>query len=161
MQTEGVEAIRGFEISGFSVEGGEHLQRSAEHTGPVVPAVLDALYDHLLSLPETRGFLQSPDTKHRKQSLVSWITRTIEGPHNALLGLSSAGGKGSYRSRDPFLPDRASHGLDLRNHYSGASGNQSAREGGGSRRLDKVAHDPAGSHAPHLQRARETRGLYL
>lgn len=50
--------------------------------GPVVPAVLDALYDHLLTLPETRGFFEAQDIQHRKQSLVSWITRTIEGPHN-------------------------------------------------------------------------------
>ena len=82
MQTEGAEGIRGFEISGFSVEDAEHLRRSAEHLGPVVPEVLDALYDHLLSLPETRGFFETQDIQHRKQSLVSWITRTIEGSHN-------------------------------------------------------------------------------
>ena len=95
MQAGGVEEIRGVEISGFSVGDAEHLQRSAEHLGPVVRAVLDGLYDHLLSLPETRGFEESPDIQHRKQSLVSRITRPIEGPHNAVLGLSSAGGKGS------------------------------------------------------------------
>ena len=34
------------------------------------------------SLPETRGFFETQDIQHRKQSLVSWITRTIEGSHN-------------------------------------------------------------------------------
>jgi hypothetical protein len=82
VQTEGAEGIRGFEISGFSAEDAEHLRRSAEHLGSVVPEVLDALYDHLLSLPETRGFFETQDIQHRKQSLVSWITRTIEGSHN-------------------------------------------------------------------------------
>ena len=65
-----------------SVEDAEHLQRGAEHLGPVVHAVLDALYDHLLSLLETRGFFETQDIQYRKQSLVSWITRMIEGPHN-------------------------------------------------------------------------------
>ena len=44
--------------------------------------MLDVLYDHLLSLPETRGFFDTQDIQHRKQSLVSWIIRTIEGPHD-------------------------------------------------------------------------------
>jgi hypothetical protein len=74
--------MRGFEISGFGSEDAGHVQRSAEYLGPLVPAVLDALYDHLLSLPETRGFFETQDIQHRKQSLVSWITRTIEGPHD-------------------------------------------------------------------------------
>ena len=48
----------------------------------MVHAVLDVLYDHLLYLPETRGFFETQDIQYRKQSLVSWITRMIEGPHN-------------------------------------------------------------------------------
>jgi len=82
MQAERAGEMRGFEISGFGSADAEHIQRSAEYLGPVVPAVLDALYDHLLTLPETRGFFEAQDIQHRKQSLVSWITRTIEGPHN-------------------------------------------------------------------------------
>ncbi len=82
MQAERADEMRGFEISGFGSADAEHIQRSAEYLGPVVPAVLDALYDHLLTLPETRGFFETQDIQHRKQSLVSWITRTIEGPHN-------------------------------------------------------------------------------
>jgi hypothetical protein len=74
--------MRGFEISGFGPEDAERVQRSAEYLGPVVPAVLDALYDHLLSLPETRGFFETQDILHRKQSLVAWLARTIEGPHD-------------------------------------------------------------------------------
>jgi hypothetical protein len=61
VQTEGADEIRGFEISGFSVEDAEHLRRSAEPLGPVVHVVLDALYDHLLSLPETRGLFETED----------------------------------------------------------------------------------------------------
>jgi len=53
--------MRGFRISGFSSEEVEHIQRSAEYLGPAVPAVLDALYDHLLSLPEARGFFETQD----------------------------------------------------------------------------------------------------
>lgn len=48
-----------------------------------MPDVLNALYDHLLALPETREFFETQDIQHRKQSLVSWLTRTIEGPHDA------------------------------------------------------------------------------
>lgn len=82
MQVERAGEMRGFEISGFGSADAEHIQRSAEYLGPMVPAVLDALYDHLLSLPETRGFFETQDIQHRKQSLVSWLTRTIEGPQN-------------------------------------------------------------------------------
>jgi hypothetical protein len=70
--------MRGFEISGFGPDDVGHIQRSAEYLGPLVPAVLNALYDHLLSLPETRGFFETQDIQHRKQSLVSWITRTVQ-----------------------------------------------------------------------------------
>jgi hypothetical protein len=80
VQTGRADQMRGFAISGFSAEDAEHLRRGAEHPGPVVPAVLDALYDHLLSLPETRSFFETQDIQHRKQSLVSWMTRMIEGP---------------------------------------------------------------------------------
>ena len=55
--------MRGFEISGFGPEDAEHVQRSAEYLGQVVPAVLDALYDHLLSLPETRSFFETQDIR--------------------------------------------------------------------------------------------------
>jgi hypothetical protein len=82
VQTERADEMRGFEISGFGSEDAGHVQGNAEYLGPLVPAVLDALYDHLLSLPETRGFFETQDIQHRKQSLVSWITRTIEGPHD-------------------------------------------------------------------------------
>ena len=54
MRTERADEMRGFEISGFGPEDAGHVQRSADYLGPLVPAVLDALYDHLLSLPETR-----------------------------------------------------------------------------------------------------------
>jgi hypothetical protein len=82
VQTGRADEMRGFEISGFGAEDAEHLRRSAEYLGPLVPMVLDALYDHLLSLPQTRGFFETQDIQHRKQSLVSWIARTIEGPHD-------------------------------------------------------------------------------
>lgn len=82
MQAERADGMRGFGISGFDAGDMEHIARSAEYLGPAVPAVLDALYDHLLSLPETREFFASQDIQHRKQSLVSWLTRTIEGPHD-------------------------------------------------------------------------------
>lgn len=72
--------MRGFAISGFTLEDSEHIQRSAEYLGPLLPGVLDALYDHLLSLPETKEFFDSQDLQHRKQSLVAWATRTIQGP---------------------------------------------------------------------------------
>lgn len=83
MQTEPAESMRGFEISGFGPAEVGRIQSSAEYLGPAVPDVLDALYDHLLSLPETRGFFETQDIQHRKQALVSWLTRTIEGPHDA------------------------------------------------------------------------------
>jgi len=51
--------MRGFRISGFSSEEVEHIQRSAEYLGPAVPAVLDALYNHLLSVPEARGCFET------------------------------------------------------------------------------------------------------
>ncbi len=51
--------MRGFRISGFSSEEVKYIQRSAEYLGSAVPAVLDALYDHLLSLPEGRGFFET------------------------------------------------------------------------------------------------------
>jgi hypothetical protein len=59
VQTKRADEVRGFRISGFSLEEVEHIQRSAEYLGPAVPAVLDALYDHLLSLPEARGFFET------------------------------------------------------------------------------------------------------
>ncbi len=83
MKTEHAEGMRGFGISGFRAEDAGHVQSSAEYLGPVVPDVLDALYEHLLSRPETREFFETQDIQHRKQSLVSWLTRTIEGPHDA------------------------------------------------------------------------------
>ena len=73
------ERVRDFRVR---LEGAGHVQRSAEYLGSLVPAVLDALFDHLLSLPETRGFFETQDIQHRKPSLVSWITRTMEGPHD-------------------------------------------------------------------------------
>ena len=71
--------VRDFRVR---LEGAGHVQRSAEYLGSLVPAVLDALYDHLLSLPETRGFFETQDIQYLKPYLVSWITRTIEGPHD-------------------------------------------------------------------------------
>ena len=71
--------VRDFRVR---LEGAGHVQRSAEHLGSLVPAVLDTLYDHLLSLPETRGFFETQDIQYLKPYLVSWITRTIEGPHD-------------------------------------------------------------------------------
>lgn len=72
--------MRGFAISEFTLEDSEHIQRSAEFLGPLLPGVLDALYDHLLSLPETREFFNGQDVQHRKQSLVTWAARTIQEP---------------------------------------------------------------------------------
>lgn len=83
MQTEPAGEMRGFGISGFGPAEAGYVRQSAGYLGPAVPDVLDALYDHLLSLPETRGFFETQDIQHRKQSLVSWLTRTIEGPHDA------------------------------------------------------------------------------
>ena len=71
--------VRDFRVR---LEGAGHVQRSAEYLGSLVPAVLDALYDHLLSLPETRGFFETQDIQYLKPYLVSWITRTIEVPHD-------------------------------------------------------------------------------
>ncbi len=71
MDTGRTDEMRGFEISGFGRDDAGHVQRSAEYLGPLVPAVLDVLYDHLLSLPETSGFFDTQDIQHRKQSLVS------------------------------------------------------------------------------------------
>ncbi len=82
VQTERADEMRGFRISGFNSEEIEHIQRNTEYLRLAVPAVLDALYDHLLSLPEKREFFETQDIQHRKQSLVSWITRTIEEPHD-------------------------------------------------------------------------------
>lgn len=50
--------VRDFRVR---LEGAGHVQRSAEYLGSLVPAVLDALSDHLLSLPETRGFFETQD----------------------------------------------------------------------------------------------------
>lgn len=83
MHIERAEKMRGFGTSGFGAGDAGHVLSSAEYLGPVVPDVLDALYDHLLSLSETREFFETQDIQHRKQSLVSWLTRTIEGPHDA------------------------------------------------------------------------------
>lgn len=58
MQTERADEMRGFRISGFNSEEVEHIQRSTEYLRLAVPAVLDALYDHLLSLPEKREFFE-------------------------------------------------------------------------------------------------------
>lgn len=60
--------VRDFRVR---LEGAGHVQRSAEYLGSLVPAVLDALFDHLLSLPETRGFFETQDIQHRKPPLVS------------------------------------------------------------------------------------------
>jgi hypothetical protein len=59
VQTKRADEVRGLRISGFSLEEVEHIQRSAKYLGPAVPAILDALYDHLLSLPEARGFFET------------------------------------------------------------------------------------------------------
>jgi hypothetical protein len=67
VRTERAEEMRGFEISGFGPKDARHVQRSAEHLGPLLPAVLDALYDQLLSLPETRGIFETQGIQHRKQ----------------------------------------------------------------------------------------------
>ncbi len=82
MRTMHAAEMRGFGISWFGTEDTEHVRQSAEFLGPLVPGVLDALYDHLLSRLETRGFFETQDIQHRKQSLVSWLTQTIEGPHD-------------------------------------------------------------------------------
>ena len=74
--------MRECEISGFDSEDAEYVRQSAENLGSVVPAVLDALYDHPLSLPETHDCFKNQDVLHRKRSLVFWITRTIEEPHD-------------------------------------------------------------------------------
>jgi hypothetical protein len=75
--------MRGLDISGFTPEDADFVRGSAEHLGPAVPTVLDALYDHLLSMPETAKFFEGQDIQHRKEALVAWLMRTIEGPHDA------------------------------------------------------------------------------
>jgi hypothetical protein len=55
---ESAERMRGFLISGITEEDEELVRRSAEYLGPLLPGLLDELYDHLLSLPETAGLLR-------------------------------------------------------------------------------------------------------
>lgn len=78
----GEEETRGLGISGITVEDEALVQSSAEYLGPLLPGLLDALYEHLLSLPETARFFEEQDIAHRKEALVAWAGRTIEGPHD-------------------------------------------------------------------------------
>ena len=75
--------MRGIGISGFGGEEAELVRQSGEYLGPEIPALLDALYERLLSLPETAHFFEGQDIGHRKQALVAWAQRTIEGPHDS------------------------------------------------------------------------------
>lgn len=75
--------MRGLDISGKMAEDAAHMQGSAEYLGTLLPVLLDALYEHLLSLPETARFFEGQDIAHRKEALVAWAGRSIEGPHDA------------------------------------------------------------------------------
>lgn len=74
--------MRSLDISGVTAEDEALVQSSAEYLGPLLPGLLDALYEHLLSLPETARFFEEQDIAHRKEALVAWAGRTIEGPHD-------------------------------------------------------------------------------
>lgn len=74
--------MRGLDISGITAEDAALVQSSAEYLGPLLPGLLDALYEHLLSLPETARFFEGQDIAHRKEALVAWAGRSIEGPHD-------------------------------------------------------------------------------
>ena len=74
--------MRGMDISGVTAEDEELVRASADHLGPLLPGLLDELYEHLLSLPETAKFFEGQDIGHRKKALVAWAERTIEGPHD-------------------------------------------------------------------------------
>ena len=82
MSERGVEMMRGMGISGFTAEDEELVRGSADHLGPLLEGLLDELYEHLLSLPETAKFFEGQDIGHRKKALVVWAERTIEGPHD-------------------------------------------------------------------------------
>lgn len=71
---------RGLDISGITAEDAAHVQGGAEYLGPLLPGLLDALYEHLLSLPEMARFFEDQDIAHRKEALVAWAGRSIEGP---------------------------------------------------------------------------------
>lgn len=72
----------GMWISDITEEDAELIRRSADYLGPLLPGVLDRLYEHLLSLPETAKFFEGQDIGHRKKALVAWADRTIEGPYD-------------------------------------------------------------------------------
>lgn len=74
--------MRGMGISGFMAEDAKLVRGSADHLGPLLEGLLDELYEHLLSLPETAKFFEVQDIGHRKKALVVWAERTIEGPHD-------------------------------------------------------------------------------
>lgn len=82
MDPEGPPKMRGTVISGITAEDEELVRWSAEYLGPLLPGLLDELYDHLLSVPETAVFFEDQDIGHRKEALVAWAERTIEGPHD-------------------------------------------------------------------------------
>lgn len=82
MSQESAQRMRGFPISGITAEDEELVRHSAEYLGPLLPGLLDELYDHLLSLPETAVFFEGQDIGHRKEALVAWAGRAIEGPHD-------------------------------------------------------------------------------
>lgn len=74
--------MRGMRISDLTEEDEALIRRSADYLGPLLSELLDELYDHLLSLPETAKFFEGQDIGHRKKALVAWAERTIEGPHD-------------------------------------------------------------------------------
>jgi hypothetical protein len=72
------------EFVGFTEDDHDALRESAVLLGPRLPALLDALYDHLLSFDDTRqifldagGILDPAYMARRKEHLTEWIMRTI------------------------------------------------------------------------------------
>lgn len=82
MSQESVTTMREMRISDITEEEAELIRHSADCLGPLLPGVLDRLYEHLLSLPETAKFFEGQDIGHRKKALVTWAERTIEGPYD-------------------------------------------------------------------------------
>ena len=82
MSEKSMTEMRGTRISGITERDAELIRQSADYLGPILPGVLDQLYEHLLSLPETAKFFEAQDIGHRKKALVSWAQRTIEGPYD-------------------------------------------------------------------------------